>query len=301
MNTPNDPQAPLRDFVKQNEFFIGIDSDGCAFDSMEVKHKECFIPNIIKVYGLACVSKYVRETAEFINLYSRWRGINRYPGLALTMEMLAERPEVMARRPKLPDCASLRSWIESESTHSNPALRARIETTGDPELARALEWSLAVNQTIGEMVRDLPPFPFVRESLQSMRGRADVMVVSATPAEALEREWAEHEIDEFVALIAGQEMGSKKEHLALAAAGRYEPDHIIMIGDAPGDYKAALANGVLFYPIDPGEEEVSWQRFFEEALPRFFAGDYAGDYMAARVAHFESLLPEVAGWKRGAS
>ena len=39
---------PLRNFQKRNEFFIGIDSDGCAFDTMEVKHKECFIPNIIK-------------------------------------------------------------------------------------------------------------------------------------------------------------------------------------------------------------------------------------------------------------
>ena len=28
------------------EFFIGIDSDGCAFDTMEIKHKECFASNI---------------------------------------------------------------------------------------------------------------------------------------------------------------------------------------------------------------------------------------------------------------
>ena len=30
------------------EFLVGIDSDGCAFDTMELKHKECFIPNTIK-------------------------------------------------------------------------------------------------------------------------------------------------------------------------------------------------------------------------------------------------------------
>jgi phosphoglycolate phosphatase-like HAD superfamily hydrolase len=298
MSTPDDPQAALRNFVKTRDYFVGIDSDGCAFDSMEVKHKECFIPNIIKVYELACVSKYVRETAEFINLYSRWRGINRFPGLVLTAEMLAERPEVMARRPKLPDFASLKSWIDTESTHSNPALRARIEATGDPELARALEWSLAVNHSIGEIVKDVPPFPFVRESLENMREKADVMVVSATPFEALSREWAEHDISRYVSLIAGQEMGSKKEHLALATGGRYEPDHVLMIGDAPGDWKAAKANGALFYPIDPGFEEQSWQRFFEEALPRFFNGTYAGEYMGSRIAHFESLLPEMPPWKR---
>ena len=84
-----------------------------------------------------------------------------------------------------------------------------------------------------------------------MAGKADVMVVSATPREALEREWDEHELKEHVALIAGQECGSKKEHLALTAVGRYEPAHILMVGDAPGDYQAAKANGVLFYPDRP--------------------------------------------------
>lgn len=36
-----DPQEPLRNFSPTKDFFVGIDSDGCAFDTMEVKHKEC--------------------------------------------------------------------------------------------------------------------------------------------------------------------------------------------------------------------------------------------------------------------
>ena len=63
--------SPLRTSSASRDFFIGIDSDGCVFDTMEVKHKECFIPNIIKHYGLAAISKYVREAAELINLYSQ--------------------------------------------------------------------------------------------------------------------------------------------------------------------------------------------------------------------------------------
>ncbi len=89
MTAPTDPQASLREFARSHDFFIGIDSDGCAFDTMEVKHKECFIPNIIKSYQLAAVSKYVREVAEFVNLYSKHRGINRFPGLVLTIDLLA--------------------------------------------------------------------------------------------------------------------------------------------------------------------------------------------------------------------
>ena len=58
--------------------------------------------------------------------------------------------------------------------------------------------------------------------------------------------------------ICGQEIGTKKE--SLAAAKQYPPNHTLMIGDAPGDYKAAVANKCLFFPINPGAEEASWQR-----------------------------------------
>ncbi len=297
MSVSVNQQHHLREFAKLHDFFIGIDSDGCAFDTMEVKHKECFIPNIIKFYRLASISKYAREAAEFLNLYSKWRGINRFPGLVLLMDVLADRVEVSRRRPQLPELQSVRAWILEETKLANPALALKVKETGDADLERALRWSEAVNRSISEIVVEVPPFPLVRESLESMAGKADVMVVSATPGEALEREWREHGLFEHVGLLAGQELGSKKEHLALAAGGRYEPEKILMVGDALGDYEAARSNGVLFYPIDPGAEEEAWQRFFEEALPRFFAGEYAGQYMEAQLARFFKLLPERPPWK----
>jgi len=298
MTAPGDAQRILREFPKRNDFFVGIDSDGCAFDTMEVKHKECFIPNIIKFYNLAAISKYAREAAEFVNLYSKWRGINRFPALVRTFALLIDRPEVLNRHHPIPAARGLREWIQRETKLANPTLKAEVASTGDEDLKLALAWSEAVNQTIGEVVHDVPPFPFVRESLECMEGKADIMVVSATPGEALKREWAEHELEPMVGLIAGQELGSKKEHLALAAVGRYEPNHILMVGDAPGDMQAAQANGVLFYPIDPGHEDESWQRFFEEALPRFLSENYAGDYMDAQIARFNQLLPETPPWRK---
>jgi phosphoglycolate phosphatase-like HAD superfamily hydrolase len=215
----------------------------------------------------------------------------------LTLDFLAERPEVVRRQARLPKLEGLRDWLGRETRLGNPALKAEVERTGDLDLKLALEWSLAVNRSIDRIVKDVPPFPLVRESLQAMQGKADVLVVSATPGEALEREWAEHHLRDQVALIAGQEAGSKKEVLALANGGRYEQDHVLMVGDAPGDLAAAQANGVLFYPIEPGFEDESWQRFHDEALPRFFAGRFAGPYMAERVERFLALLPEVPPWK----
>src|SRR4051812_25599961 len=180
MTMPSDPQLPLRTFQKRNEFFVGIDSDGCAFDTMEVKHKECFIPNIIRSYNLAAISKYAREAAEFVNLYSQWRGINRFPALVRTFDLLLDRPEVLRRHHPIPALRGVRGWVQRETKLANPALKAEVASTGDEDLALALAWSEAVNVTIGEMVHDVPPFPFVRESLECMEGKADIMVISAT-------------------------------------------------------------------------------------------------------------------------
>lgn len=295
--TAHDPQAPLKQFAPKHKFFIGIDSDGCAFDTMEIKHKECFIPNIIKHWLLQPVSKYARAAAEFVNLYSKWRGINRFPALAMVFDLLQEWPDVQKRKATIPAAQSLRDWIKRETKLGNPALKAEVERTNDPILRQTLQWSEAVNKTIEDMVFGVPPFPYVRESLDKFSRQADIICVSATPGEALQREWEEHGIAQYTAVIAGQEMGSKKEHLALAAKGKYPSSRILMIGDAPGDFQAARANGALFFPINPGHEDESWQRFYEEAADRFFSERYAGDYEAALIAEFDKLLPDTPPWK----
>lgn len=289
---------PLREFRPQHQFFVGVDSDGCAFDTMEVKHKECFIPNLIRCWGLQSVSKFAREAAEFVNLYSKWRGINRFPALLRTFDLLSDRAEVRRRGVSVPDVPNLRHWTATETKLANPALESAARCTGHADLAQALEWSKAVNATIETVVRGVPPFPFVRESLKALQAAADVVVVSATPGEALVREWQEHDIARFAAVIAGQELGTKKQHLAIAAAEKYPPNHILMVGDAPGDLEAAQANRALFYPINPGQEDASWERFLHEALPRFLRGDYAGDYEATRIAEFNGFLPERPHWTR---
>lgn len=289
----------LAELEPRQRFFIGIDSDGCAFDTMEVKHKECFIPNIIKHWGLQPVSKYAREAAEFVNLYSRWRGINRWPALVMVFDLLRERHEVRARGFEPPHAPLLREFIADEGfAKSNDGLRGYMASHPDPELDTALAWTTGVNEAVADMVRGVPPFPGVRESLRALADKADMIVVSATPVEALTREWQEHSLARFVRAVAGQEMGKKSMHLELAAGGKYAPEHVLMIGDAPEDMKSARAVGALFYPIDPGREEASWKRFHDEGLHRFLRGTYAGEYEAGLIAEFEAILPEVPPWRR---
>ena len=290
--------AQLKALQTTKSFFIGIDSDGCAFDTMEIKHKECFIPNIINSWDLQAVSRFAREAAEFVNLYSQWRGINRFPALVMVFDLLAQRPEVLERGHRPIEAPALRRWIKEETRLGNPTLAAKVKDTQDPVLARALAWSESVNESVEKMVHGVPPFPHVRQSLAKLHDVADMVVVSATPGEALQREWQEHDIARHVRLICGQEMGSKTEHLKYGAGGKYPPANILMIGDAPGDMKSAKANNALFYPINPGDEAASWRRFYEEAADRFLQGSYAGGYEQGLIDDFMTYLPSVPPWKR---
>ena len=292
----NDPTLPLRSFAPAHGFFVGIDSDGCVFDTMEIKHKECFVPMFVKHFGLQPVAKLAREVWEFVNLYSKTRGINRYPALSNALNLLAARPEIQARGAAIPSSDDLDAWMAREPRHTQSALQAEVQENGNDALRPVLEWSLAVDAQIQDIVHGVPPFPGVLETLQRLQGQADVMVISQTPGAALVREWSEHHLSDHVALIAGQELGTKKDHLRLAARGKYPPHRVLMIGDAPGDFTAAKSNGALFFPILPGYEDASWKRLRDEALDAFLSEQYAGDYETFLVREFMTLLPENPPW-----
>src|SRR5260370_42178227 len=114
----------LAGLTPKYEFFVGIDSDGCAFDSMEIKHKECFCPQIIKYWDLQAVSKYAREAVEFINLYSKSRGTNRWPALISALDLVRERPEVKARGREVAQCPKGRKFNASVKASSTDGLKA---------------------------------------------------------------------------------------------------------------------------------------------------------------------------------
>ncbi|MCA8992143.1 MAG: HAD family hydrolase [Planctomycetaceae bacterium] len=263
---------------------------------MEIKHKECFIPNFIKYMGLQPISKYAREACEFTNLYSKTRGANRFPAYLLALDLLAKRPEVIRRNVTLPALQGVRDWVGRETKLGTKTIGPESEKTGDADLKLAYAWSKAVDDDINDMVHGVPPFPGVREALEKMQAQADLIVCSATPNGALQKEWDEHDIDKYVQCICGQEAGSKKESLQACKEMGYAPEKMLMIGDAPGDQKAAEAVGALFYPINPGHEEKSWERFLGEACDKFFAGTYAGEYQAQLIAEFEKYLPENPSW-----
>jgi phosphoglycolate phosphatase-like HAD superfamily hydrolase len=282
------------DFARKHSFFVGVDSDGCVFPTMEIKQKECFHPAIMDHWNLWSVEREVRRAAEWVNLYSVHRGSNRFQALAVFFNLLGAMPGVRAKGVKVRATADLDAFLNAGLPLDNENLAGHA--AAHPSLGDILAWSRDIDRRVSARVRAPAPFPLVRESLLKLRPSADIMVVSATPAAALAREWTESGLAGLADLIAGQEAGSKRRQLAAAAAGRYTPGSILMVGDAPGDLEAAWAAGGLFQPICPGRESESWAEFYREGIERFLAGAFAGDYQRRLISGFQALLAKSPPW-----
>ena len=92
-------------------------------------------------------------------------------------------------------------------------------------------------------------------------------------------------------------MGTKTEHLTITTKDRYAENRVLMLGDSPGDLKAGRDVEALFFPVNPGSEDTSWQLFLDEAMEKFFNGEYAGAYESALIEKFQELLPATPPWQ----
>ncbi|MBQ6595209.1 MAG: HAD family hydrolase [Clostridia bacterium] len=281
-----------------HEFLVCVDSDGCAFDTMSLKQKDCFFPATERAWELERFAPYARETALFVNLYSSTRGMNRYPALVRTLRLLDRRPEARALGYACPDLEPLEEWIRQTSALSQGALTEHIRSLGrtEPVLERTVEWVRTVDANIERLVRHIPPFPGVREALRRFSVFADIVVVSTATNADLRREWGEHGLLDLVTAVAGQETGSKADCIRKANGGRYPAGHVLMIGDAPGDHRAALDAGALFYPILADREEESWRLAEETVAEQFRSGTYAETGMGPALERFRQTLLAEPPW-----
>ena len=265
----------LSDFKQRKNFLICVDSDGCAMDTMNIKHKNCFGPKFVDVYGLSAYREQVQNLWEDINLYTKTRGINRFQALALTLRTIREQNIC----PLSHEFHNLEKWTEETTALSNSALEAEFAKTGNPQLRLALEWSYAVNDAITALPDGNYSYNDVKEALEQMSCSADIVVVSSANSEALEREWKTCGLTEHLSALFGQEPGTKTYLISkLMEIGGYDKSRVLMVGDAPGDLSAAEKNQVFYYPILAGKEEQSWKRLIGEAVEKFFSGTFAGEY-----------------------
>ena len=64
----------LNTFQKQKDFLVCVDSDGCAMDTMDIKHFRCFGPCMVEEWGLEEWAAPILNRWNAINLYFRHPG-----------------------------------------------------------------------------------------------------------------------------------------------------------------------------------------------------------------------------------
>lgn len=275
----------LDNFIKKKDFLICIDSDGCAIDTMDIKHIKCFGPCMVTEWNLEEWKEDILERWNEVNLYTLTRGINRFKGLAVALI------EINDKYIQIDGLDEFVRWTEETKELSNESLEAEIEKTNNICLKKALEWSKFVNKSIDLLSDDEKcPFEGVKEAIITAKKVADIAIVSSANEKAVLDEWSQHGLLESVDIVLTQNIGSKAYCINKLIEKGYSRNNVLMVGDALGDLKAAEENEVLYYPIMVRKEKESWFRFTKDILERFTNNLYNGKYQEKVIAEFKANL-----------
>ena len=252
----------LTDFTKKREFLVCMDSDGCVMNTVRIKHTTVMCPELIRVFALDEQADFITAAWDEINLHTITRGISRFESVRLVFDRLKNRGI------EIPGSEDIAAWVDTATELSTASLQRELQKTGSLALRKLQEWNNACNRRIQALEPTFEPFPGVEESLRQLHAVADVAVVSAANESAIASEWKRYGLARHADVIFGQEVGSKANSIAQAAA----------------------ANGVAFAPILPGREADSWRRLQEEALPKLLHGTFSPAYQAELLAALRSAL-----------
>ena len=285
--------SDLKNHKAQKKYFVGFDSDGTIFDSMELKHRDCFIDSLINIFTLSEISREVHQVWNYVNIYSNTRGTNRFKALIHTFNHLKNFDNVKSLNINIPDLNELNDWVKDSKTLSTENLIDLIlkrSGKNNNNLNKVLKWSEEVNKKVKAKVFNLSPLSGAVNAINLLKPDADLMVISNTPLKTLYREWVGNDIYSNIEWIGGQETGNKTEMLMAATKGKYKKDHILIIGDSPGDLRAAKNINALFFPILPLSEEKSWNVFNTFGSLNFINETYSGNFEEDQIKQFQSLL-----------
>ncbi len=261
-------KTSLNDYQKKNDYLICIDSDGCAVDNLEAKHRLCFAPCLIREWRLEAWREEIVGRWMQINVYNMTRGIPRYEALLMILETVDQQYR------RVRGLSALKEWVTNAEKLTMDSLAEETNKSGSLCLNKTLRWAKAVNRKC----RELPAehhrfFPGVKEALQQVREFADIAVISSAVTESVVSEWQNAGLEDFADVFLCQESGSKAYSIAQLKKKGYGESRVLMVGDAPGDRASAELNGVWFYPVQTGKESESWNAF-PEATEQFRRGEY---------------------------
>ncbi|MFI3238475.1 MAG: HAD family hydrolase [Lachnospiraceae bacterium] len=277
----------LRSYSREKNFLVCIDSDGCAMNTMELKHRTCFAPCLITEWGLEAYEKQVEKLWMDVNVYAVTRGVNRFQGLYIVLKYIDENIV------QIPDVDSYGRFLETTEEFSNVAIIRYLEDNYDEMLEKVLRWSQMVSKNISLIpVEERKPFDGVEDAIDAMSDLCDIVVVSAANPDAVHEEWEMHGLMYRVKNIFSQNVGTQAFCIKRLMEEGYDKDHIILIGDGLENLHISQETGVLYFPILGNQETTSWEFFREVAFEKFIEGTYAGSYQEEQMKLLLDSLTE---------
>ncbi len=284
LNQHGENMNELLEFNKSKDYLICVDSDGCAIDTMNIKHKQCFGPMVVKFWSLEPWSQDVLNLWNDINLFSKTRGINRFKGLALILQVIDQTYK------QIEGLDDYITWVNASPKLSEQALKRTLDQVGTSCLKQALAWSKEVSLAIASLdIRLKAAYSGVPKCLSLIREKADIVVISSSNKNAVTEEWTSNNIIDYTNAILTQEVGNKTVCINSLLKYGYEKKNVIMIGDAHGDLQAAEESGVYFYPIIVNEERECWNEFREKGLNLLLNGTFSTYCDEKKLEFFKKL------------
>lgn len=275
----------VENYKKKKDFLLCVDSDGCAMDTMDIKHFKCFGPCMVEEWELEEWKDAILTRWNEINLYTMTRGINRFKGLAMALK------EIDAQYTKIEGIELLCKWVEESNELSNAAVSREIEHCDNIVFKKTLSWSQKVNEAINQLPFEVKkPFEGVKEALEYAHQYVDIAIVSSANYEAVIEEWELYGLLDYVDIVMSQNVGSKAFCIQEMLKKGYDKDKVLMTGDAPGDFDAAKKNDVFYYPILVRKEKESWDEFVTTAISKLLNGEYSGAYQQQKIEEFLNNL-----------
>lgn len=273
--------SELSHFTKKKDFLVCVDSDGCAMNTMNIKHMQCFGPCMVAEWGLEQWRDEILTRWNEINLYTMTRGINRFQALVMALG------EIRENYCEIEDLESLEQWTQTSSELTDYALEQAVAQSDSICLKKAFCWSAAVNKSVAQLTQDEKrPFDGVRRALARAHRYADVAVFTNASLATVLEEWDLYGLLEHTDIVLAQDSGSKVHCIGELIKMGYAKNHVLVCGDAPDDLDAAQKNNVLYYPIIVKCENRSWEEFFTEGFAYLLNGEYAGEYQQRKIDIF---------------
>ncbi|TWS95369.1 HAD family hydrolase [Streptococcus sp. sy018] len=247
------------------DYIFCVDSDGCVMDTMTYKHQLFFGPVAADIFEIADRESFLAEWNK-VNLYSKTRGINRFVGLLTCLKIAG-----------VADIDRLEDWVRTTKSLSNESLEDTLKVNPSDDLRKTLDWSVQVNKLIKTYEGPVLSFEGAKETLEFLKSKGKVFVVSSANKGAVQEEWENQGLLEFVDDLYCQDRGKKEDVLAQLVQNSSEATSILMIGDSPGDLQAAKQNRVCFYPILVGQETLSWENLNKTYIQYFLNNQWNQD------------------------